>query len=168
MRAMFHTIQHFKRQLGHLVNWLDAAAAYAEAKKFDPAVFLAFRFAPDQLPFAFQVRTACDTAKLGSARLIGKDAPKHEDNEKSLPELRARVNSVIEYLGGLTAKDFESSETRTISTPRWEAKTMTGLDYFTEHVVPNFHFHVVHAYAMLRHQGVPLGKKDYLGPLSLK
>lgn len=163
----FQTFQHFKKQLGHVLNWLDAAAAHADAKKFDPNLYLGFRIAPDQLPFGFQIRTTCDTAKLGAARLTGKDAPKHEDNETTLAELRTRVKSVIEYLDGFTAKDFETTATRTITTPRWEGKTMTGANYFTEHVVPNFHFHLVTTYALLRHNGVQLGKKDYLGPLTM-
>jgi len=165
---MFHTFQHFKKQLGHLVNWLDAANGYADLKKFDSNIILGYRLAPDQLPFAFQVRTTCDTAKLGISRVTGRDAPKHEDNEATIDELRTRVKSVIEYLDSFSAKDFEGTETRTVSTPRWGEKTMTAHDYFTEHIVPNFHFHLVHTYALLRHTGVPLGKKDYLGPLTMK
>lgn len=166
MPRMHQQVLHFKKQLGQVLTWLDAAVAHAEAKKFDPDLYLGFRLAPDQLPFAFQVRMIADTAKLGASRLTGKDAPKHDDNEKTIVELRARIKSVIEYLGGYTAKDFESSATRTVTTPRWEGKTMTGADYFTEHVNPNFHFHLTTAYAILRHNGVHLGKRDYLGPLS--
>lgn len=163
---MYQTVHHFKKQLGNILHWLDAAVAHADQKKFDPNNYLSFRLAPDMLPFAFQVRVACDTAKLGAARLAGKDAPKHEDNEKTIDELRARISSVIQYLDGFSAKDFESSATRTITTPRWEGKTMTGANYFLEHVVPNFHFHLTMTYAILRHNGVHLGKKDYLGPLT--
>lgn len=164
---MYQTLHHFTKQLGHVLHWLDAAVAHAEQKKFDPNLFVGFRLAPDQLPFAFQIRTVCDTAKLGAARLAGKDAPKHEDNEKTIDELRTRVRSVIEYLDGYSAKDFETSATRTITNPRWEGKTMTGADYFTEYVTPNFHFHLVTTYAILRHNGVSLGKRDYLGQLTL-
>jgi hypothetical protein len=166
MRAMHQNVLHFKKQLGQVLKWLDIAVAHAEAKKFDPNLYLSFRLAPDQAPFAFQIRNVCDTAKLGASRLTGKDAPKHEDNEKTIDELRARIKSVIEYLDGYSAKDFESSASRTVTTPRWEGRTMTGADYFTEHVNPNFHFHMTTAYAILRHNGVPLGKKDYLGPLT--
>ena len=164
---MYETIHHFTTQLGHVLHWLDAAATHAEATKFDPDLYVNFRLAPDQLPFAFQIRTVCDTAKLGAARLAGKDAPKHEDHEKTLDELRARVRSVIAYLEGYTAKDFETAATRTITNPRWEGKTMTGANYFTQYVNPNFHFHLTTAYAILRHNGVPLGKRDYLGQLTL-
>jgi len=112
------------------------------------------------------VQIACDTAKLGASRLTGKEAPSHADNEQTLAELRARVASVISYLDGYSEKDFEAASTRSITQPRWEGKVMTGKDYFLEHVQPNFYFHATHTYAILRHNGVPLGKKDYLGALS--
>jgi hypothetical protein len=162
----YQTIGQMKKQLGQLDKWLEAAAAYAEAKKFDPALYLSFRIAPDQFAFARQVQTACDTAKLGASRLTGKDAPSHADTEQTLDELRARVRSTIAYLDSFTAKDFEGAATRSVTQPRWEGKVMTGADYFREHVTPNFYFHVTHAYAMLRHNGVSIGKRDYLGPLT--
>jgi hypothetical protein len=126
------------------------------------------RLAPDQFAFVRQVQTACDTAKLAAARLAGQTPPSHPDTEKTIDELRARVASVRSYLGAFKAKDFEGAETRAITRPQWEGKSMSGADYFIEHAVPNFFFHVTHAYAILRHNGVPLGKKDYLGPLTLK
>ena len=114
----------------------------------------------------FDART--DTAKLAAARLSGKDAPSHPDTEQTLDELRARLRAVIAYLDGFGEKDFEGAASRTISQPRWEGKTMTGADYFLEHAIPNFFFHLSHAYAILRHNGVGLGKRDYLGQLSLR
>ena len=111
---------------------------------------------------------ACDTAKLAASRLTGKDAQTHADTEQTIDELKARVAAVIGYLDGMTAKDFEGAAARTISMPRWEGKVMTGADYFLEHAQPNFFFHVSHAYAILRHNGVPLGKRDYLGAISLR
>ena len=153
----------------HSTKWLEAAgSAHAQAKSFDPNVFVGLRLAPDQFAFARQVQTACDTAKLAAARLAGKDAPAHADTEQTLDELRARVKTVVAYLDGFTAKDFEGAATRVISQPRWEGKTMNGADYFLEHATPNFFFHVTHAYAILRHNGVNVGKRDYLGPLSLR
>jgi len=143
-------------------------AAFAHAKSFDPNVFLGFRLAPDQFAFARQVQTACDTAKLAAARLAGKEAPAHPDSEQTLDELRARVRAVIAYLDGFSAQDFEGAATRTVTQPRWEGKVMTGADYFIEHAVPNFFFHLGHAYAILRHNGVSVGKRDYLGTLSLR
>lgn len=164
----FAIIGQMKKQLGQMDKWLEAAAAHAEAKKFDPNLYLAFRLAPDQFGFARQVQVACDTVKLGASRITGKDAPSHPDTEQSLPELRARIASVIAYLDTFTEADFASAATRVVTQPRWEGKTMTGADYFLEHVLPNFYFHLSHTYALLRHNGVPLGKRDYLGKLTQK
>jgi hypothetical protein len=155
-----------KKMLGQVNTWLDKAEAYAKEKSFEPNLFVNFRLAPDQLAFARQIQIACDTAKLGASRLTGKEAPSHADNEQTLDELRTRVNSVITYLSGYTAKDFEGTDTRSVTQPRWEGKVMTGKDYFIEHVQPNFYFHASHIYAILRHNGVPVGKRDYLGALS--
>ena len=135
---------------------------------FDPNVFVELRLSPDQLAFVRQVQAACDTAKLSAARLTAKDAPAHPDTEKTLSELRSRIRSVIAYLDGISERDYAEAATRVITTPRWEGKVMSGSDYFMEHAVPNFFFHVTHAYAILRHNGVNLGKRDYLGALSQK
>lgn len=159
-------IGQMKKMLGQLDKWLEAAAACAQAKKFDPNVFLTLRLAPDQFAFARQVQTACDTAKLVAARLAGKDAPSHPDTEQTLDELRARVRLVVTYLDGFSARDFDGAAARVITQPRWEGKVMSGADYFLEHGLPNFFFHITHAYAILRHGGVSLGKRDYLGPLT--
>jgi hypothetical protein len=164
----YETIRQMKKMLGNLDKWLEAAAAHAQAKSFDPNVFVGLRLAPDQFAFARQVQTACDTAKLAAARLSGKDAPAHADTEQTLEELRARVKAVVAYLDGFSAKDFEAAATRSITQARWEGKTMSGADYFLEHALPNFFFHVTHAYAILRHNGVNVGKRDYLGTLSLR
>jgi uncharacterized protein len=167
MRAMyFEIVGQMKKMLGQLDKWLDAAAAYADSRKFDSATYLTLRLAPDQFPFARQVQTACDTAKLVAARLTGQTAPAHADNEQTLAELQARVRSVVSYLEGFSPQDFAASADRVITQPRWEGKIMSGADYFLEHGVPNFFFHATHAYALLRHAGVSLGKRDYLGPLS--
>jgi hypothetical protein len=165
---VYETFGQMKKMLGQLDKWLEAATAFATSKSFDPNVFLGMRLAPDQFSFVRQVQTACDTAKLAASRLSGKDAPKQADTEQTVDELRARVQSVIAYLNGFTAKDFEGAPTRVVTQPRWEGKVMTGADYFMEHAVPNFFFHLTHAYAILRHNGVGVGKRDYLGPLSLR
>ncbi len=165
---VFETLTQMKKMLGQLDKWLETAGAFATKKSFDPNVFLTLRLAPDQFAFVRQVQSACDTAKLAAARLAGKEAPKHPDTEQTLDELRARVKSVITYLGEFTAKDFVGAEARVITQPRWEGKVMSGGDYFLEHAMPNFFFHITHAYAILRHAGVDIGKRDYLGALSLK
>lgn len=164
----FETIGQMKKTLAQLDKWLETAGAHATAKSFDSNVFLGLRLAPDQFAFARQVQTTCDTAKLAASRLTGKEAPKHPDNEQTLEDLRARVQSVIAYLDGFAAADFEGAATRQVTQPRWETKFMLGDDYFREHAIPNFYFHSAHAYAILRHNGVNLGKKDFLGTLSMR
>lgn len=166
---MFHDIfGQMKKTLGQLDKWLEAGIAFASEKKIEQTTIANWRLAPDQFPLSRQVQICCDTAKLGISRLTGKDAPSHPDTETTLDELRARVQSVIQYLDGFGAADFASTETREISQPRWEGKVMTGHDYFLEHVLPNFFFHATHTYAILRHLGVNIGKRDYLGTLSLR
>ncbi len=159
--------RQMKKTLGQLDHWLVLATEFAKTKSFDPNIILGFRLAPDQLPFARQIHLTCDTVKLSISRLTGKEAPVHADTEQTIEELRARVASVIAYLDGFSAADFEGAATRVISQPRWEGKVMSGHDYFLEHALPNFFFHVSHVYALLRHNGVPIGKRDYLGPLTL-
>jgi uncharacterized protein len=165
---VYETLCQMKKMLGQLDKWLDAASNFAKAKAFDPNLFLSFRLAPDQFPFIRQVQTACDTSKLAAARLSGKTAPSNPDTEQTIDELRARVHTAIAYLDGFSASDFEGAATRVITQPRWEGKVMKGADYFLEHAVPNFFFHITHAYAILRHNGVDVGKRDYLGPLTLR
>jgi hypothetical protein len=162
------TLCQMKKMLGQLDKCLEKAATFAQAKSFDPNLFVGFRLAPDQFAFARQVQTACDTAKAAAARLSGKEAPKVPDTEQTLEELRARIKTTVAYLDEFKAEDFQDAATRVVTQPRWEGKTMTGADYFMEHAIPNFFFHLTHAYALLRHNGVEVGKRDYLGALSLK
>ncbi len=157
------TFAQFKKQLGQLDAWLSTATDYAKSKNFEPDVFPTLRLAPDQFPLSRQVQIACDTVKLSASYLTGKAVPPQEDNEKTIPELQARVRSIIALLDGFTAKDFEGAGTRVVSQPRWKGEWMTGADYFVEHTVPNFYFHLTTAYAILRHNGVSVGKRDYLG-----
>ncbi|HEX4353848.1 MAG TPA: DUF1993 domain-containing protein [Polyangiales bacterium] len=164
----YEIIRELKKMLVNLDKWLETATQFAQSKSFDPNVFVGMRLAPDQFPLSRQIQTACDTAKFGAARLSGKEMPSNADNEQTIEELRARVRSMVSYLDGFTAKDFEGAGARVISTPRWEGKVMSGTDYLMEHVMPNFFFHVTHCYAILRHNGVALGKMDYLGSLSLR
>lgn len=164
----FEIFRQMRKQLAQLDVWLDKADAAAKSRSFDANAFLECRLAPDQFAFARQVQIACDTAKLAASRLSGKEAPVQPDTEKTVEELRARVRGIVEYLDGFTAQDFAEAATRSITQPRWEGKTMAGSDYFLEHAVPNFYFHLTHVYALLRANGVGLGKRDYLGALSLR
>ena len=162
------TVPQFTKMLNNLNLILDKGAQFAEAKKFDVEVLLNGRLAPDQFNLIRQVQIACDTAKLGAARLAGKEAPTHEDNEKTLPELKARINDVVKYLGTFKPEDFQGAHERKISQPRWEGKYLTGAEYATQHAIPNIYFHVTTAYAILRNNGVDVGKKDYLGEMPFK
>lgn len=164
------TVVQFSKMLGNLSAILEKGAAFAEAKKIDVAVLLNSRLAPDQFHLIRQVQIACDTAKLGVARLTGKmeSAPVHPDTEITLAELLDRIKSVREYLAGFSPEDFQGAEERTISQPRWEGKYLTGLEFAIQHAIPNIYFHVTTAYSILRHNGVDLGKKDYLGPMPYK
>lgn len=157
-----------KKLLGQMSSWLDKAEAHATAKGYDPAVLLQARLAPDMFPLVRQFQGACDNAKFAAAFTVGKEPPSHADTEQTLAEVRARIASVVDYLGTFSAGDFEGTDARTVKRPRWEGKSMTATDYFLEHAMPNFFFHLTTAYAILRHSGVDVGKRDYLGKLSFR
>ena len=119
-------------------------------------------------PLIRQIQIACDTTKLGAARLTGKEAPTHDDKEVTLAEIKTRIDSVVTYLKTFKPEDFKGAEERKISQPRWEGKWLTGTEYTLHHVLPNLYFHLTAAYAILRHNGVEIGKKDYLGDMPYK
>jgi hypothetical protein len=169
MRGMYDALfRQMKKQLTQLEKWLDATRSFATEKKIDPDLFVDFRLAPDQFALGRQIQLAADTARLAAARLTGKEAPAQADGDRTLEQLGARVRATVEWLDGLTPGDLADAATRSVTQPRWEGKTMTGHDYFVEHALPNFYFHLAHAYAILRHNGVGLGKRDYLGALTQK
>ena len=158
------SIQQAAKMLQTLNTYMEKAQQHADAKKFDIDVLLNSRLAPDQFNFIRQVQIACDTAKFGAARLSGKEAPSHPDTEKTVAELQARIKSVTAYLADFTAKDFADAPKRVLSHKFWEGKTMLGESYLHQYFLPNLYFHVVTAYSILRHNGVDIGKKDYLSP----
>lgn len=162
------TVPQFTKMLRNLSAVLDKAAVFAETKKVSAEVLLNSRLAVDQFPLTRQVQIACDTAKLATARLTGKEAPVHDDSEKTLSELQARIAQTIAFLGTLSKSDFQGSEERKISQPRWEGKYLSGHEYALQHALPNLYFHVTTAYSILRHLGVEIGKKDYLGEMPFK
>lgn len=158
------SVPAFARMLGNLERWLAKAESHAAAKKFDPAVLAGARLAPDMLPLAKQVQIAADTAKFGVARLAGIDAPKNEDNETTVEELRARVRQTIEFIESVGAARFEGSDARDVTIPRRDGPlVLSGETYLVHYALPNFYFHAGMTYALLRHNGVELGKADYLG-----
>jgi hypothetical protein len=166
--SLYPVFLEVKKLLGTVPAWLDKAAEHAAAKKFDPSTLLQTRLAPDMFPLVRQIQSACDQAKYAAGRPAGKDIPSHPDTEQTLDELRQRVAAVLAYLDGFTAKDFEGADDRSISLPRWEGKSMSGTTYFVEFALPNFFFHLTMAYAILRHNGVDLGKRDYLGAIAFR
>ena len=154
----------FTAMLGNLAKWLDRAESYATEKKFDPVVLLGTRLAPDMLPFTRQVQIACDGAKFCVARLAGVEAPRFEDNESTFAELKARIAKTLEFVASVAAAQIDGTEDRDITIPRRDSSTvMKGEAYLKHFALPNLFFHVTTAYALLRHNGVPLGKGDYLG-----
>jgi uncharacterized protein len=155
------------KMLHNLSRILDKAQAFAEAKKCESSVLLNDRLAPDMFNLIRQVQISCDTAKLGATRLTGKEAPKNEDTETTIPELKARIEGTIGFLQSLKPQDFASSETTMITHARWDG-ALTGKDFLLSHLIPNMGFHITTAYAILRTNGVEIGKKDYLGEMPFK
>lgn len=163
--SMYHaSVPTFIRVLDNLAAILEKGAAHAEAKKFDPAVLVNSRLYPDMFALAKQVQIASDAAKGGAARLAQLEPPAFEDNETTFAELVARVHKTIDYLKTLKPEQIDGSEDRTISWKTHNAtKSMKGMPYLLNHVLPNLFFHVTTAYNILRHNGVEIGKGDYLG-----
>jgi hypothetical protein len=156
----------FVRMLNNLLTWLDKAEAHATAKKFETSVLLSARLAPDMLPFTKQIQIASDAVKFGVARLAGIEAPKFDDTETTLAELRERIRKTIDFIQSVPADKINGSEERDITVPRRDGPMiLKGEPYLKHYVLPNFFFHVTTTYALLRHNGVELGKSDYLGPL---
>jgi hypothetical protein len=154
------------RGLMNLSAILDKAAAHAAAKKFDPAVLAQSRLFPDMHPLVRQVQIACDTAKGAAARLAGIEVPKHEDNEATLADLKARIAKTVDFLKSVNAAQLKDAESRDIEikfpSGSWK---FTGIAYLADFVLPNFYFHVSMVYALLRKNGVEIGKNDFLGAL---
>lgn len=152
------------RGLENLAAILAKAAAHAEAKKIDPAIFLNARLAPDMFPLSRQIQIASDAAKACVARLAGIEVPGYPDTESTFPELQARIAKTIAFVKSATAAQIDGSEARTVTLKmRGEEVTFRGQDYLLNLALPNFYFHVTTAYDILRHNGVDLGKSDYLG-----
>jgi uncharacterized protein len=154
------------RGLTNLASIIDKAAAHAEAKKIDPVVLAQSRLYPDMLPLTKQVQIACDSAKGCGARLAGIETPKHEDNEVNLADLKHRVAKTLDFLKSIPAEKLAGAETRAIEI-KLPNRTInfTGIDYLRNFVLPNFFFHHTVAYALLRHNGIEVGKADFLGSI---
>ena len=154
----------FANTLGNLAAILDKAQAHCDARKIDPLALTGFRLYPDMFPFSRQVQIACDTAKGAVARLAGVEIPKHEDTERTFAELKARIAKTRDFVGSIGAERIDGAEAREIVLPmRSGERRFTGLQYLLGHALPNFYFHVTSAYNILRHNGVEIGKQDYIG-----
>lgn len=160
----------FEIGLNALSAILDKTETHATAKKIAPAVFLHSRLSPDMFDLVRQVQVATDLAKNGTARLAGVEAPKYEDNEQTIDQLKARLAKTVAYLKTLDRKQIDSSGDREITFPLGSTNKghMKGDDYLNHFVLPNFYFHITAAYAILRHCGVDIGKRDFLGAIPMK
>jgi hypothetical protein len=155
----------FQQMLPCLSAVLDKGAAFAAAKKVDPSVLVNARLAPDMFPLSRQVQIACDFAKGAVARLAGQEPPKWADTETTIDDLKARIKKTLDYINEFKPGQIDGSEDKTISLPMGgETRTFKGENYLVNVVLPNFYFHVTTAYVILRHNGVELGKGDYLRP----
>lgn len=156
------TIPLFTKFLGAVSGWLDKLEADADARTYAPAVILNYRLAPDQYGFIKQIQAACDTAKFAAAKMTGKESPAHADTETTIADLRARLATVLSYLNTFTPTDFVDCEQRPCTHAWMGGKTLRASDYLDHFVLPNFHFHLTTAFTILRHNGVQVGKMDYL------
>lgn len=154
----------FDAMLDNLATLLERGAALAEARGFEPAALLGSRLSPDMFPLTRQVQIACDAAKLACARLAGVEAPKHADDETSFEALAARIASTRAFIASVPREKFEGAAERRIEVPtRAQTYAFDGQTFLARWAMPNFYFHVVTAYNLLRHNGVEIGKRDYLG-----
>ena len=158
------SVPRFVNILGNLSNILDKAQAHIDTRKLDDATLTTYRLFPDMLPMAKQVQIACDAAKGVVARLAGVEIPVHEDNEKTLAELKARIAKTIFFVQSVTPEQIDGTEDKDIVIKRGDKEThYKGMQFLLGHAIPNFYFHVTTTYNILRHNGIEIGKRDYIG-----
>jgi hypothetical protein len=162
---MYQTsVPRFANTLNNLSAILDKAQAHAEARKIDPLVLTNSRLYPDMFPMKRQVQVACDTAKGAVARLAGVEVPRHEDSEESFVELKARIAKTLDFIQAIKPAQIDGSEDKTIQLKLGQREVgFKGMQYLLGHALPNFYFHITTAYDILRHNGVDLAKRDYIG-----
>ena len=163
----YQVISQCVQMLKNLESWLDKAEEHAAAKKFDVGVLMAGRLAPDMKPFIYQVQSACDYVKAGAAWLSGQTPPKHEDNEKTIDELRARIRRTVAFVESVKEVQYAGAGEGKVKFSWAPGKAIGGEDYLLQMTIPNTFFHIAMAYAILRHSGVDVGKMDFLGPVNL-
>ncbi len=162
----YEFVPQFTKMLNNLSAMLDKAQAFADLKKCDAANLLTMRLAPDQFNFTRQVQIACDSAKAYVAKLTTKEAPKHEDAETTIPQLKERIQKTITFLNTIKPEDFNGWAEVKTTNPRREGKYLPGSEFAMQQAIPNFYFHVTTAYSILRSSGLDIGKKDFLGELN--
>ena len=168
MSFVYASILQLKKMLNNLDHWLEKSIEFAKSKSFEPDVLLNCRLVADMYPLLRQVQAACDGAKFGAARLSGQEAPKHPDTEQTMLEIQARIGTCLGYLETFKESDFDKADTRLVSLSFMPDKVLLGIDYLVEMVLPNFYFHITTAYDILRHNGVDVGKRDFIGSLNLR
>lgn len=165
---VYDVIPQYAKMLRNLDHWLDKAVAHATAKKFEVDTLVQARLAPDMYSLDRQIQSACDTAKFSAAYLSGKEPPSHPDTEKTIAELRARIKTCMAFLESIQESDVAGGDERKVS-PKWlKGKWVKGDQFLLQMSLPNFYFHVVTAYDILRHNGVDVGKLDYIGGLPVR
>jgi hypothetical protein len=163
----YQLISQCTQTLKNLETCLDKADQHAAAKKFDVGVLMASRLAPDMKDFIYQVQSACDYVKAGAAWLSGQTPPKHEDNEQTIDELRARIRKTVAFAETVKEAQHAGASERKVKLSWAPGKIIGGADYLLQMTIPNTFFHIAMAYAILRHNGVEVGKMDFLGPINL-
>jgi uncharacterized protein len=162
----YQLISQCTQALKNLEIWLDKAEQHAVAKKFDVDVLMTSRLAPDMKDFTYQVQSACDYVKAAAAWLSGQTPPKHEDNEQSIDEVRARIRKTVAFAESVKEAQYAGARARRVSLSWAPSKVLYGEDYVVQMSIPNVYFHIVMAYALLRHNGVDIGKMDFLGSIN--
>src|ERR1700726_843673 len=161
----YQVISQCTQSLKNLETCLDKAEQRAAAKKFDVGVLMTSRLAPDMQHFIYQVQSACDYVKAAAAWLSGQTPPKHEDNEQTIDEVRARIRKTVVFAEGATEAQYAGAAERKVDLSWAPGKVLGGEAYLLQMTIPNVYFHIVMAYAILRHNGVDIGKMDFLGPI---
>jgi hypothetical protein len=162
----YQVVSQCTQSLKNVEAWLDKAEHFAAAKKLDVGVLLNGRLAPDMKPLIYQVQSACDYVKAAAAWLSGQTPPKHEDNEQTVEELRARIRKTVDFAEGVSQAQYEGAKDRKVSLSWAPGKVLGGDDYLLQMTIPNVYFHIAMAYAVLRNGGVDVGKMDFLGEIN--
>jgi hypothetical protein len=163
----YQVVSQCTQTLKNVETWLDKAEQYAAARKFDVGVLMSGRLASDMNPLIYQVQSACDYVKGAAGWLSGQKPPKHEDNEQTIDELRARIRKTVAFVESVKEAQYAGANERNVSFSWAPGKIMSGEDYVLQMTIPNVFFHVAMVYAILRNNGVDVGKMDFLGPVNL-